>query len=300
MDATRKLAKEGDYYLSGITAVGSLLPIKTLLDRGNDYPINLKDEKIQVQFNQTGNDGMITALRNYWKFINHKSLREGLIYEALSAGTTGQIKLKKAPQNYPDFMIRNIAVNGKIWTGESMDTNSLFSQGQYPGENPLSTCIKITYGNFDYFTGGDISGIDAFGGTDLSSVESHIAPVVGPVDVATLNHHGNRDSQNAYYVRTIRPRVWVQQNWSSDHPGEEVLRRITSETLYPGERDIFSTIMLQANKDVIGDRLNAYKSQQGHIVVRVYNGGAKYEVYILNDASEKREVLAKFGPYESR
>jgi beta-lactamase superfamily II metal-dependent hydrolase len=164
----------------------------------------------------------------------------------------------------------------------------------------LSTCIKITYGNFDYFTGGDISGIDAFGGTDLSSVESHIAPVVGPVDVATLNHHGNRDSQNAYYVRTIRPRVWVQQNWSSDHPGEEVLRRITSETLYPGERDIFSTIMLQANKDVIGDRLNAYKSQQGHIVVRVYNGGAKYEVYILNDASEKREVLAKFGPYESR
>lgn len=63
-------------------------------------------------------------------------------------------------------------------------------------------------------------------------MESHIAPVVGPVDVATLNHHGNRDSQCTEYVRTVRPRVWIQQNWSSDHPGEEVLRRITSKELY--------------------------------------------------------------------
>src|SRR5690606_17621072 len=112
--------------------------------------------------------------------------------------------------------------------------------------------------------------------------------VVGPVDVATLNHHGNRDSQNPFYVRTLRPRVWVQQNWSSDHPGEEVLRRILSKEIYPGERDVFSTVMLTANKKVIGNRLDAYKSQEGHIVVRVYNDGKKYNVYILNDKDEKR------------
>ena len=66
------------------------------------------------------------------------------------------------------------------------------------------------------------------------------------------------------------------------------------------ERDIFSTVMLQANNDVIGGRVNTYKSQEGHIVVRVYNSGTNYEIYILNDTSEKREVLAKFGPYTSR
>lgn len=131
-------------------------------------------------------------------------------------------------------------------------------------------------------------------------MESNIAPVVGAVDVATLNHHGSRDSQNAFYVRTIRPRVWVQQNWSSDHPGDDVLRRILSKKIYPGDRAIFSTTMLQANKDVIGGNLNKYKSQNGHVVVRVEKGGALYYVYILNDNNKEREVLAKFGPYESR
>ncbi len=300
MDAGRKTAEQGPYSLTGITEVGNLLPIKTLLDRGSDYPIDLKDGPIQKELAQDDEYSMVTTLKNYWKFIDHQGRNNGLVHETLEAGARDQIKLQRAPERYPSFRVQNIAVNGRIWTGEGNATYNLFSKGDYPGENPLSTCIKISYGNFDYFTGGDISGIDAFGGTDPHAVESHIAPVVGAVDVATLNHHGNRDSQNVPYVRTVRPRVWIQQNWSSDHPGEEVLRRITSTALYPGERDIFSTVMLQANKDVIGNRLGTYKSQQGHIVVRIYNGGAEYGIYVLNDRSEKREVLGKYGPYTSR
>ncbi len=299
MDRNRKKAKKGDYFLTGITEVGSLIPIKTLFDRGSDFPIDLKDLKIQKELSQDDEYGMITTLHNYWKFIAYQTINHGLTHEKLIAGDGHQIRLKKAAKQYPSFTVRNIAVNGQLWTGKNNNYFSLFPEGDYPGENPLSTCIKISYGNFDYFTGGDISGINDFGGINRNSVESNIAPVVGPVDVATLNHHGNRDSQNSFYVRTLRPRVWIQQNWSSDHPGEEVLRRITSTVLYPGERDLFSTIMLQANKDVIGSRLNSYKSQQGHIVVRVYDEGAKYDIYILNDTSEKKEVLAKFGPYIS-
>lgn len=300
MDANRKMAAQGDYFLTGITEVGNLLPIKTLLDRGSDYPIDLKDTKIQKEINKDDAYGMVATLKNYWKFIDYQSKTNGLMHKTLEAGERNQIKLKKSPNDFPNFAVRAIAVNGNIWTGQNSGSYSVFSRGNYPGENPLSTCIKITYGDFDYLTGGDISGIDALGGTDFNAVESHIAPVVGAVDVATLNHHGNRDSQNAFYVRSVRPRVWIQQNWSSDHPGEEVLRRITSTALYPGERDIFSTVMLQANKDVIGGRLNSYKSQQGHIVVRVHKEGAKYDIFILDDGSEKREVLAKFGPYESK
>lgn len=300
MDKNRKIAKPGNYYLTGITEVGYHLPIKKLLDRGSEYPIDLRDSKIQSVLSQDDDYGMISTLKNYWNFITHSGRRNGLVNETLEAGARNQIKLTRKPQKYPNFEIQNIAVNGNIWTGEKNTYYSLFSKGGYPGENPLSTCIKISYGNFDYFTGGDISGVDDLGGTDIDSMESHIAPVVGPVDIATLNHHGNRDSQNAFYVKTIRPRVWIQQNWSSDHPGEEVLRRITSTKLYPDERDMFSTTMLQANKDVIGGRLNTYKSQEGHIVVRVFNEGATYNIYILNDASEKREIVATYGPYESR
>ena len=300
VDPHREKAKDGDYQLTGITEVGHFIPIHTLLDRGSEFPLDLKNPQVQQQLALDDEYQMIPTLKNYWKFIERSGQKYGLVNKALKAGVSDQIKLLNSPENYPNFTVRNIAVNGNIWTGVNDHHFSLYEKGDDPGENPLSACIKITYGKFDYFTGGDISGVNDFGGTDLNTVESHIAPVVGPVDVATLNHHGNRDSQNAYYVKTIRPRVWIQQNWSSDHPGGEVLRRITSTSLYPGERDIFSTTMLQANKDVIGSRLDTYKSQNGHIVVRVYNNGTTYTIYVHNDASEKREVLAVYGPYESR
>lgn len=300
MDVNRKMAKSGNYALTGITEIGTYIPIKTMLDRGSSFPIDLKSPEIQSKLSKDDAYSMIATLKNYWKFIDYQSVTNSLIHVTLEEGKLDQIKLKKSAERFPNFSIRNIAVNGQIWTGESTHTFAMFSEGEYPGENPLSTCIKVSYGDFDYFTGGDISGIDAFGGTDMASVESNVGPVVGPVDVATMNHHGNRDSQNTFYVKITRPRVWIQQNWSSDHPGKDVLRRITSKELYPNERDIFSTVMLQPNKDVIGERLNQYKSQNGHIVLRVYEGGSTYKIFILNDASDEREIISTHGPYAAR
>ena len=300
MDAKRKRHPKGGYGLTGMMEVGSLLPIKTHLDRGSDYPIDLKNTLVQKEIKANDSYSIIETLQEYWRYMEYHIKEDGMIYETVKPGAMNQIHLKRSPDKYPHFEVRNIAVNGDIWTGVKEDYYSLFSKGEYPGENPLSICLKITYGGFDYFTGGDINGVDALGQTDLNALESHVAPVIGPVDVATLNHHGNRDSQNAFFVKTIRPRVWVQQNWSSDHPGEEVLRRITSKILYPGERDLFSTVMLQANKDVIGDKLNQYKSQNGHIVIRVYDQGRHYDIYILNDETKEREIIAKYGPYEAR
>ncbi len=298
-DPNRKVHPQGNYALTGIMEVGSLLPIGKLLDRGHVYPIDLKSAAARAHLKNDAYHPLPT-LESYWKFVQYQQDANGLLHETLVAGADDQIKLVHAKGTYPNFNIRNIAVNGNIWTGEKNAYFSIFKDGDDPGENQLSTAIKISYGTFDYFTGGDISGIDPFGGTDVDAVESQLAPVVGPVDVATLNHHGNRDSQNAFYVRTIRPRIWIQQNWSSDHPGEEVLRRITSQKLYPGERDLFSTEMLAANKEVIGEKLEQYNSWNGHILVRVYPSGDRYEIHILNDRNKEREVLAKFGPYSSR
>lgn len=300
MDSVRTQASEGTYFLTGITEVGDVLPIKKMIDRGSAYPINLKDPKIKADLDKRDPYGMIGTLENYWNFISYHSKKNALVHETLVPGALNQIRFVKNPEKFDYFQVRNIAVNGQIWTGEKTDVVSLFQEGDYPGENPLSTCIKISYGSFDYFTGGDISGIDALGESDFNSVESNIAAVVGPVDVATLNHHGNRDSQNKYYVRTLRPRVWIGQSWSSDHPDNNVLRRLLSENLYPGPRDIFATALLPPNMNVIGSLTERYKAQHGHIVVRVYRSGEMYDIYVLNDQSEQREVLAKYGPYEAR
>ena len=296
-DSLRQIAA-GGYQLFGIPELGTLIPIKTLIDRGFSFPIDLKSE--EVQSNPRMPADWLETLKEYWKFIDYQQ-NKGMQHEELQVGSRQQIVLKNKPQQFPGFSVHNIASNGRFYTGYADDDfHSIFIEGEYPGENPLSNGIRIDYGKFNYFTGGDIAGIDGIGQADFSSVEAQVAPVIGPVDVATLNHHGNRDSQSPYYVRTIRPRVWIQQNWTADHPGEEVFRRISSTELYPGERDIFSTILLQGTKDVIGGSLDRYKSQQGHIVVRVHPGGDQYEIFVLNDKTEKREITSHFGPYVSR
>jgi hypothetical protein len=116
-----------------------------------------------------------------------------------------------------------------------------------------------------------------------------------------MDHHGNRDAHNEFNIKTLKPRVWIQQTWSSDHPGHEVLRRVTSKYLYPGPRDLFATNILEANKLVIGPFLEqSYKSMDGHIVVRVMPGGAEYYVIILNDENETHEIWSVHGPYQTK
>jgi hypothetical protein len=76
---------------------------------------------------------------------------------------------------------------------------------------------------------------------------------------------------------------------------------MTTPYLYPGDRDLFSTNMLEANRIVIGPLIDrSYKSQQGHIVVRVLPGGKTYYVIILDDTKTDMPVKSVFGPYTSK
>ena len=79
-----------------------------------------------------------------------------------------------------------------------------------------------------------------------------------------------------------------------------MLDRIFSQRIYPGERDVFATDMLEANKLVIGEMLNRLKSDSGHIVVRVANGGDSYRVFVLDDRDEQLKIKSIHGPYMAR
>jgi beta-lactamase superfamily II metal-dependent hydrolase len=225
----------------------------------------------------------------------------------LVPGRADQIVLVRDPGAYPQFEVRNIAANGEVWTGgPSAATRRVFphlaglSREDWPTENMSSLAIRVRYGAFDYFTGGDMPGNVRPGYPDWQDVETPVARATGPVDVALLNHHGNRDSQNAFFVGALRPRIWILHVWSADHPGHDVLARLYSTRLYPGPRDVFATNMLDANRLVIGPLLDQLASAQGHIVVRVAPGGASYRVIVLDDAAETYAVKAVHGPYDSR
>jgi beta-lactamase superfamily II metal-dependent hydrolase len=225
----------------------------------------------------------------------------------LVPGRADQIVLVRDPGAYPEFEVRSIAANGEVWTGgPSAATRRVFpdlaglSREDWPTENMSSLAIRVRYGALDYFTGGDIPGNVRPGYPDWQDVETEVARATGPVDVALLNHHGNRDSQNAFFVGALRPRVWILHVWSADHPGHDVLARLYSTRLYPGPRDVFATNMIEANRIVIGPLLDQLASAQGHVVVRVAPGGASYRVIVLDDAAETYAVKAVHGPYDSR
>ncbi|MCO5235670.1 MAG: hypothetical protein M9933_05310 [Chitinophagaceae bacterium] len=295
----------GKYYLSGITGVGDLIPIHHLLDRGYpdyNYPYDIK--KYKGRF--SGEINFWEAIQSYFNFIAVQQ-QKGMKAAAFKAGSRSQIGLQHHPGRYPSFYVQNVKANGWIWTGKDSSVISFFPETDtarpksWPGENELSLVLVLHYGPFSYYTGGDCGGVVSYGDAWWNDVETPVAKAVGEVDVATMDHHGNRNAVNEYQVKTFKPRVWIQQSWSADHPGEEVLRRLTTPFLYEGPRDLFTTNMLDANKYVIGSLVDrAYKSQQGHIVVRVLPGGKEYYVIILDDSREDMPVKDVFGPYTSK
>jgi hypothetical protein len=282
-----------DDHMDAMVDVGERIPIRKMLDRGwPDYDYPSTDHR----------EFSAPAFVRYREFLKRGPAKP----ERLQPGRNDQIVLTSDPKKYPQFEVRNIAANGEIWTGVAKRTRSRFpslaglDRQDWPTENMCSLAIRLSYGTFDYFSGGDMPGNLRPGFPDWQDLETPVARAVGPVDVAVPNHHGNRDSTNASFVSALRPRVWVIPVWSSDHPGHDVLDRMYSLRLYPGPRDVFATNMIEANKIVIGPLLDRLAGTQGHIVVRVAPGGTSYRVIILEDSSESYAVKAVHGPYESR
>ena len=303
-------SKKVDYVLTGITGVGELFTIEVLLDRGYpayNIPYDMKSKEFETRLkNNAESFGYWKTIDNYFSFIKQRE-KQNLKNGNVDAGSRSQISMRYNASKYPGFFVRGIKSNGKIWNGRDSGLTEHFSMFRpddpktHPTENALSQVITINYGNFIYYTGGDIPGNISYGQPKWMDMETPVAKAVGRVDIATMDHHGNRDALNEFMVQTLRPRVWIDQVWSSDHPGHEVLIRATTPFLYEGARDIFGTNMLQANRDVIGPLIDrSFKSQQGHIMVRVLPGGGSYYAIILDDATEKIKVKEIFGPYETK
>lgn len=297
------LSADKKYALTGITGVGEIIPIHLLLHRDYNYPVSVGNRLTKYKGKE---DNYINTWNNYASFIKAQQ-QKGMQVLPFKAGVKTQMILLHQPQKFPEFYIRNIKSNGFIWTGRDSSAMQHFppvdssDNKTWPDENTLSNVMVIHYGPFTYYTGGDCSGNVFPGDSAWRDVETPVAKVVGEVDIATMDHHGNRDAVNEFQVKTFKPRVWIEQTWTADHPGHEVLIRATSPLLYPGKRDLFATNILEPTRLVIGPLVDqSYQSQQGHIVVRVLPGGKNYYVIILDDSHEDMLVKNIFGPYASK
>lgn len=286
----------GGYTLAGITEVGEYIPIRKVLDRGwpdYNYPRSFDGDSMVV---------------NYRRFLAWQAQHNGLVAERFTAGQMNQIAFVKQPELRWKYSveIRNLMVNGAVWTGEGDRVRQLFPElktlkaAEYPNENMCSIAFQLRYGRFTYFSGGDIQGVLQFGAPVWHDVETPLASIVGPVDVQLLDHHGYADSENGALLASLQPRVFVIPAWASSHPAPDVLSRLFAKEIYTTERDVFATNLLPEAKVAINDFLPRLKSQSGHVVIRVEPGGKSYKVIVLDDTSEAYPVKMTYGPYKSK
>jgi hypothetical protein len=289
---TSPMSPSGAYRLTGITTVGENLKIGKLLDRGwpdYNYPAPLENPMV----------------KNYRAFAKWQTEHNGLKVERFTPGRNDQVVLGHDPKKYPTFDFRNVGANGEIWTGVANVTRQHIPdlkdvpKPDWPHENICSASFRLSYGKFDYFNGGDIPGVLSEGQPLWFDIETPVAQAVGPVEAAILDHHGYVDTQNAFFVGTLRPRVWTLSVWDSGHPTNRVWSRVNSGRIYTGPRQVFATDLHPATQLVVGG-IERLASDHGHIVLRVSPGGDEFRVVIVDDTSESHRVTKVCGPYKSR
>lgn len=293
--ADTKMSKNGAYQLSGITEVGDVIPIKKLIDRGYpdyNYPVDLREfyGKIRPRL----------AFTNYLKFIEYQRKENGMQAENLIAGSNKQIRLLNNPSVYPNFSVRNLKVDHIFWNGKDEGVFYYDFKGMSPydslkhnfSENPLSIALKISYGDFDYYTGGDLTGITE---GNVFDMETPLADVVGQVEAMTLNHHGWKDACNEYFLQKLNPKVIAHQSLHDPHFQENVINRLAKL-----KADVFTLNASAAVEQQFGKVFNkVFDSKAGHVLIRVYPGGKKFRVLTLNDEVPTLKIKKDFGFYNS-
>jgi beta-lactamase superfamily II metal-dependent hydrolase len=208
-----------------------------------------------------------TLVRNYsthlgdisGTFTNWKSYLEGAgqakLHPTWAIEGTGQVDLGVGVT----FNIVAVNGNGAIFAGD------FHGDASPPSENDYSIGAVLSYGDYDEWLSGDLSGhyeVSGFGYA-YHDIELSVAPDVGDVDVYKVNHHGSSHSSSATFINQLDPEVSIVTVGNGNtygHPTQQTMDRIlATSTVYLTERGDTNTN--------IGSAIVA-----GHIVIKTSNG----------------------------
>jgi len=262
---------DSGYVLTGMMALYDEIPYRTLVDRS--WP-EYEDKKEQ---------------KNWECFARSMSERDGMKVEKFDLGSDSQFVLVNHPEKYPDFKIRNYHVNGLVWNnGEVMDC----WKGKPVSENGASAGFLLSYGKFDWFTGGDAG--------NNGKVEKPTARAIGrQIEAMKGHHHMSWHTMSAEMLEIFRPQVVVNQSFYAHQPWPETMKNVLSVGVPEGQtRDVFLTNLHDSTYVDHQETLAKVKDFRGHVVIRVLPGGGCYYVYMLDDNDLKFNVKTVYGPYE--
>lgn len=284
-----------NYQLSGIAEFAEYIKINKIIDRGYpdyNFPLALRKDPDFV---------------NYANFIQWKVASENLSVEQFQVGSNRQITLKRG-EDYPDFEIKNLFNSGVIWndSDKTMDTiyHHAYQKNQSGwNENTMSNGFKLSYGHFTYYTGGDLSGYVLDKDGEYIDIEGLAAKYCGPVDVAKANHHAYKDALTPGFIKYINASAIIVPVWDKAHIQPEILHRIRQVSL---DNDvevphlIFTHFPHDLKIDYSDEPWMKSVLADGHVVIKVFEEGRKYRIYILDAHSDKKLVKAVYGPYVAK
>lgn len=276
---------------TGVSQVDALMPAAKVIDRG--YP----DYKVL----QPANAPFAT---NYLAWLRSRR-SAGRPVEPIVVGANRQIRLRSA-EKIPNFSIRGIAANGCVWTGPGEGSRSAFpdltslASSDLPDENSCSIALRLHYGAFSYFTGGDLTCGTRDGRSPWLDVETPAVEACGPVEVAVADHHGYFDACGPAFTRSLDAQAYIIPAWHVTHPGQAQLERLLGA--WPGAKihDVFSTELLPANRLFNSRWVRQLRSMQGHVVVRVEPGGSHYRIFAVDSTQEDGPISFASNLYHSR
>lgn len=288
--AEMTLGRNPDYVLSGVAEAGEWLCFGRFFDRGwpeYDYPLEITD----------------TDVANFRTFVKYQTKSYGASQERFEPGKLNQIALLHDPAGYRDiFSVRNLAANGEVWTGEGEQTVRYYDLNPEnvtgrQNENTKSIALRFDYGPFSYYTGGDIAGslLDAEG--DPVNIEVKVGQACGQVDVCKTNHHAYKDAMKEGFLEAVRPDHYVSCAWDIWHTQPALMQRMLSYS----DGMIFHQFVwpdfLKEHQDA--DWYSRLYTKGGHIVVKAFDKGRKYMIYVLDDTTEEMLIKDVFGPFSA-
>jgi beta-lactamase superfamily II metal-dependent hydrolase len=134
--------------------------------------------------------------------------------------------------------LRCVAVNGLIAGGGFVDPTTSAQE-----ENSRSVALKLEYGLFSMWLGGDLTG----GGNSTADVEGPATLACGDVDVYKLNHHGSNTSTSLNLVARLAPELAVVSCGAGNsfgHPTTTIVNRLNQAA---AARALLSTTTGSAN-----------------------------------------------------
>jgi beta-lactamase superfamily II metal-dependent hydrolase len=162
-------------------------------------------------------------------------------------------------------------------------------------ENDYSVALKFTYGDFELFAGGDLTGETThreFKGSHREGyhdIESSTAERVGDVEVYRANHHGSSHSSNGCFVGTLKPEVSIISSGLNNygHPTTVVFDALNNlgRVFITGGAD--EKVRGHVARAVVGGDIHVIVEKGGH---RYAVNGRDYAA--KSDAEEAREHAA--------